>query len=298
MVKTAGLNAYFNTRMGVEILKACIKTANIPEEKKGSVLHKIATDLSADKIATYKEKNSSLTVLKWTAGLGAPVAAVAALPHLHREADAYHKRALAPVDATQYDLRRKQANDAPISHVLGSMGAGFGPDFLKELSKGVAAQPLSALSHKLSKNLYNLPTRIQPEETYGKSLYQSLGRDTSSMIMQHAQDHLQKQQSVHIDKNVYSPMRKQIFDSLVKGRQADETIAQAITEGRTDVDKLWNLYKTMVRFAPKLSTDLNAVKTYFRDVLHLGDGETVNHVLIKQLADTESAINKAMEGVA
>lgn len=299
MVKTAGLDAYFNMRMGAEILKAVIKTANISDDKKDRVLTKLSKDLAADKIAAYLEKKSSpVKALKWPFILGTPLAVGASLPTLAQRADTYHRQSMRPVNAQMYDLRMKRAQEnAPLSHILGSMGAGFGPDFLREMSKGVASQPLSALSHKLSKNLYNLSTRIQPEETYGISLYKNLGKDTSSLLMQHAQDQLKKQQSLTIDKNVYSPMRKQIFDTLVTGRQADPTIAQAISEGRTDVDKLWNLYKTMVRFAPKLSTDINAVKTYFRDVLHLGDGETVNHVLIKQLADTESAINKAMEGV-
>ena len=76
-----------------------------------------------------------------------------------------------------------------------------------------------------------------------------------------------------------------IFNEL---RKEDEEIAGA------DPTLLTDAYHTMVRFAPTLATDKNAVKTFLREAVLMGTGPNV--VTIKQLADAERAVNPPPTG--
>ncbi|MGD9209177.1 MAG: hypothetical protein PVI90_00300 [Desulfobacteraceae bacterium] len=73
--------------------------------------------------------------------------------------------------------------------------------------------------------------------------------------------------------------RASVFKTL---QQEDDVISQA------DPQQLAEAYHTMVRFAPTLATDKNAVKTFLRESTLYGTGP--NFVSIKQLADAEKAV--------
>jgi len=75
--------------------------------------------------------------------------------------------------------------------------------------------------------------------------------------------------------------RGNIFDALQK---EDDVIARA------DPEELAEAYHTMVRFAPTLSTDKNAVKTFLRESVLYGTGP--NPMAIKQLAEAEAAVDE------
>jgi len=77
-----------------------------------------------------------------------------------------------------------------------------------------------------------------------------------------------------------SRARAGVFQMLQK---EDEVISQA------DPQQLAEAYHTMVRFAPTLATDKNAVKTFLRESTLYGTGP--NFMSIKQLADAEKAVN-------
>jgi len=74
--------------------------------------------------------------------------------------------------------------------------------------------------------------------------------------------------------------RASVFEAL---RNEDDVISQA------DPQQLAEAYHTMVRFAPTLATDKNAVKTFLRESVLYGTGP--NFMSIKQLADAENAVN-------
>ena len=77
-----------------------------------------------------------------------------------------------------------------------------------------------------------------------------------------------------------SKARAGVFEMLKK---EDDVISQA------DPQQLAESYHTMVRFAPTLATDKNAVKTFLRESTLYGTGP--NFMSIKQLAEAERAIN-------
>lgn len=72
--------------------------------------------------------------------------------------------------------------------------------------------------------------------------------------------------------------RENMFDQL---QQEDDVLAQA------DPQTLQEAYHTMVRFAPTLATDKNAVRSFLRESVLYGTGPNV--ITIKQLADAERA---------
>lgn len=72
--------------------------------------------------------------------------------------------------------------------------------------------------------------------------------------------------------------RQNMFEQL---QQEDDVLAQA------EPQQLQEAYHTMVRFAPTLATDKNAVRSFLRESVLYGTGPNV--ITIKQLADAERA---------
>lgn len=81
------------------------------------------------------------------------------------------------------------------------------------------------------------------------------------------------------------PKRKALVESLLK---SDTVLSDAVKrhpETRRMVDEA---YGTMVKFAPTLSMDINAVRSFLREAVLGGAG--VNYATIKNLVDTERSI--------
>lgn len=72
--------------------------------------------------------------------------------------------------------------------------------------------------------------------------------------------------------------RQNMFEQM---QQEDDVLSQA------DPQALQEAYHTMVRFAPTLATDKNAVRSFLRESVLYGTGPNV--ITIKQLADAERA---------
>jgi len=87
------------------------------------------------------------------------------------------------------------------------------------------------------------------------------------------------------DRVVLEPKREKILDEVLG---SDPTVSAYEEESPGAAAKA---YSSMRRFAPELSTDPNVVASYLRESAQTG-GAT-NYLTIKQLADTEAAINKA-----
>lgn len=90
------------------------------------------------------------------------------------------------------------------------------------------------------------------------------------------------------DKIVLMPKREAIFEHLVKH---DPVISQYEASQPGSAARA---FMTMSRFAPELSTDPNVVTSFLREAAQTGG--TMNHVMIKQLAEAEAAIQAAKGG--
>ena len=121
--------------------------------------------------------------------------------------------------------------------------------------------------------------RANVQEEAAKSFASSMGKQTGIAAVNLFSDLLSKAQE-GISGFMKSRAGLSIFNEL---RKEDEEIAGA------DQSLLTDAYHTMVRFAPTLATDKNAVKTFLREAVLMGTGPNV--VTIKQLADAERAVN-------
>lgn len=114
-------------------------------------------------------------------------------------------------------------------------------------------------------------------QSYAKSVGSELGKSTVNLLG----DFLSKAVSAPAAM-FQNRERSSIFEQL---QQEDDVIAQA------EPQQLAEAYHTMVRFAPTLATDKNAVKTFLRESVLYGTGP--NFMAIKQLADSERAVNNS-----
>lgn len=80
-------------------------------------------------------------------------------------------------------------------------------------------------------------------------------------------------------------IREAILDKLKK---------EDLVLGRAKDEDLLEAYDTMVKFAPTLSTDKNAVKSFLREAVMSGGGVNVN--TIKLLADAERSATQQHDG--
>jgi len=140
--------------------------------------------------------------------------------------------------------------------------------------------PLTEVSSRLRRMLFpSAIGRANVQEEAAKSLAMSLGKQTGIAAVSLFGDLLSKAQE-GISGFMKSRVGLGIFNEL---RKEDDEIAGA------DPSLLTDAYHTMVRFAPTLATDKNAVKTFLREAVLMGTGPNV--VTIKQLADAERAVN-------
>jgi hypothetical protein len=79
--------------------------------------------------------------------------------------------------------------------------------------------------------------------------------------------------------------RKKLFESLLR---TDQVLNDAIARHPQTQEVLVEAYGTLTRFAPSLAMDVNAVRSFLREVVLGGGG--VNYATIKNLVETEKAI--------
>ena len=125
----------------------------------------------------------------------------------------------------------------------------------------------------------NIMERLRLDEVAADSFANAVGKELGKSTVGLLGDVASKAVSSPGDL-VKSMQRKNVFDQL---QEEDDVIARA------DPAQLEEAYHTMVRFAPTLATDKNAVKTFLRESVLYGTGP--NFVAIKQLADAERAVS-------
>lgn len=159
-------------------------------------------------------------------------------------------------------------------------GALIGPalDSLTERTQGT-------LSYRVNRGLHGLIDRIQADEAIGESFAKEIGKQTGSEVIGLTKDIMSKGLAILKDTFATSPARQAIFNAL---KQEDSVLADA------DDTTILEAYHTMARFAPTLSTDKNAVKSFLREAVMSGGG--VNYNTIKLLTDAENSLMKQQYG--
>ncbi len=146
---------------------------------------------------------------------------------------------------------------------------------------GALGEPaLSRIGESIQRTLYpNIIEREELDEEAAKSFASETGKQVARGTVNLFADMLSKAVALP-SKTMQSRAQKSIFTLL---QQDDDVLSQA------DPQQLQETYHTMVRFAPTLATDKNAVRTFLRESVLYGTGP--NHVAIKQLAEAEHAVN-------
>lgn len=90
------------------------------------------------------------------------------------------------------------------------------------------------------------------------------------------------------DHFMLDPKRKALVDTLVR---TDPVLSDAVERHPDSKVLIRESYGTMERFAPTLSLDINAVRSFLREAVLGGSG--VNYATIKNLVDTEKSIAEA-----
>lgn len=87
------------------------------------------------------------------------------------------------------------------------------------------------------------------------------------------------------DSLIVDPRRKRLFESIVR---SDPVVSDAVSRNPHATKTLVEAFQTMVRFAPSLSLDVNAVRSFLREAV-VGGAAGVNYATIKSLIETEKA---------
>jgi hypothetical protein len=182
-------------------------------------------------------------------------------------------------------LQTKEAQGAGAGKIIAGLGGALGklsPGMMAGAAGlaglGIMAGPtLDAMGEKIKDTL--VPTNQQDQmldegsSSFAKAVGSQVGQSTVGLLG----DLVSKGLS-GISAIPRSLARRNMFEQL---QQEDNVLAQA------EPQALQEAYHTMVRFAPTLATDKNAVRSFLRESVLYGAGPNV--ITIKQLADAERA---------
>lgn len=143
----------------------------------------------------------------------------------------------------------------------------------------VADPAVGTIGYNLNKMLHGglggLLKRVRADEVFADSVVKGMAERTMNL----AADAVTKTMATAKNKAVDSPMRQAILTQL---KREDDIIAAAPKKD------LLEAYHTMKNFAPTLSTDKSAVKSFLRQAAQHGGG--IDYMSIKGLADAEAAV--------
>jgi len=143
--------------------------------------------------------------------------------------------------------------------------------------------PGNTMSYRVNRAMHSLTDRIRADEQFGEAFAKQLGSTSATELVDMTKGVMGKGYDTMKDSLSLTPARTAIFETL---KAEDPDLAE------TDDATLMEAYRTMSRFAPTLSTDKNAVKSFLRTVATSPEGGT-DFNTIKLLAEAENAINYA-----
>lgn len=132
---------------------------------------------------------------------------------------------------------------------------------------------------------YDTSQDFNPQQLLGGSFLRGVGGETARQIIEGTGRGVGRSARKIKDKLVLEPQRQRILEEVIT---EDPVVSVYEKESPGAAARA---YASMRRFAPELSTDPNVVAAYLREAAQTGGA--ANYMTIKQLAETEAAINKA-----
>jgi len=161
---------------------------------------------------------------------------------------------------------------------VATIGAPFGiPGFFGS-EKSRQSQTVSYLTNKA---LFGLADRIRLDEVAAEAFTKSLASGSATELLGLTKDVVSKNYE-NVKTLFTSPARKELFEEI--RRETPELKNVPLT-------KLQEAYHTMVKFAPTLAQDKNAVKSFLTQAAVSATG--IDYNAIRGIAEAERAINNA-----
>ena len=235
-------------------------------------------------LSDFAQKNPKATV---GAAVLAPILLNAFNSSRRMQEDQLMNAYLAPAnDVTTDDPRRmKTSADAPKTPPPSG-----GPKAPSKIWSKNFQNYLQELSHHSATAAAQAVSKARPAEkslssTLGMSVLEGAGKGLGGVAagvlaqgIGHGVDMLR-------DHFILEPKRKQLFERLLS---SDPVLSDALHRNPEAKGIMLEAYGTMVRFAPSLSLDINAVRSFLREAVLGGSG--VNYATIKNLVDTEKSV--------
>lgn len=161
--------------------------------------------------------------------------------------------------------------------VLGGIGNMVG-NTAKTLGGGNNNQTsgvMDTAKYQLNRRVNPLMDRVRADESFASNFFSSLGSETAKSMVGLLKDMAGKA----VSRMSQMPAQHSMIENL---QQGDPMLAKA------DAETLSNAYHTMSNFAPTLSTDENAVRSFLREAVMAGSGP--DYATIANLAKAESTI--------
>lgn len=152
---------------------------------------------------------------------------------------------------------------------LGSAGNMFGG--MNNTTMGIG----DTAKYQLNRKVNPLMDRVRADEQFAGNFFSSLGSESAKQMVGLLKDMAGKAM-VRVQN---APAQHSMIGNL---QQSDPMLAKA------DPETLSNAYHTMANFAPTLSTDENAVRSFLREAVMAGSGP--DYATIANLAKAESTL--------
>jgi len=146
---------------------------------------------------------------------------------------------------------------------------------LDELSKPIMSTYGYRINRGLNDGLGGLLTRVKADEVAAEKAVGLAVESAAGILGGLAEDTVKGLKNTLVD----SPARQAVLSKL---RKEDDIIKQA------PMKRVLEAYHSMARFAPNLSTDLNATKSFLREAVQHEGG--LDFMSIKGLAEAETAV--------
>lgn len=167
----------------------------------------------------------------------------------------------------------------PAKAILAGAGAGLGTLGLATAYE-LSDRPADTSSYLIGKKIFGLPSRVRADEVMAEEFFKTLGKETARRAVDVGASAIQ-QGAVGAQRAINSIRRAKVVNSLVND---DDIISRADPEVVSDA------MNTFSRFAPTLSTDPNAVRSYLREAVTYGTGP--DFATISNIANTESNVSQ------
>ena len=155
----------------------------------------------------------------------------------------------------------------------------IGADTVGGAVNSLIGAPLSTYSYRANKSLNDgfggLLDRVKADEAFASSLVGSAAKTTADVATAAVGDAIGALKKQFVD----TPKRQEILAHL---RKTDDII------GNADMNSVLEAYSSMTKFAPKLSTNLSAAKSFLREAVQHDGG--IDFMTVKGLAQAERAI--------